>query len=74
MLAMENNQNNAGKKGASGSKGQQTRQKGQDEEFADCLREYHELSATFHASVSFKDFALSNILSGMNPKYQWTIR
>jgi len=49
-------QNNVGINGASGSKRQQTRQKGHDKEFADCLREYEELGTTFHADMSFKDF------------------
>jgi hypothetical protein len=33
-----------------------TGQKGHDEEFTDCLREYMVLSETFHAAMSFKDF------------------
>ena len=49
-------QNNVGINGASGSKRQQTRHKRHDEEFVDCLREYQELGATFHADMSFKDF------------------
>jgi hypothetical protein len=56
MQAMESHQNNAGNNGASGSKRQQTRHKGQDEEFTNCLREYMVLSEAFHTTMSFKDF------------------
>jgi hypothetical protein len=53
---MESHQNNVGNNGVIGSKRKQTRQKGQDEEFTYCLREYMELSEAFHATMSFKYF------------------
>jgi hypothetical protein len=48
--------------------GKQTSQKGHDEEFAYCLREYQELGMVFHAAMPFKEFCTIKHLECYEPQ------